>query len=194
MRAMSERRLQQQDRPQIARAMYFYDDLWRVHNRDESWERVKQIRFLGNPVMIHYSILTQLSLVEERILTLAKTDPEVRKWIENIGTVEGWSWRNISASQSRSLHSYGAAIDILPKALGNQATYWQWTSQYNKEWWAVPYSGRYHPPAGVIKAFESFGFVWGGKWAYYDTMHFEYRPEVFYLNNIPMANLRTDLP
>jgi hypothetical protein len=26
--------------------------------------------------------------------------------------------------------------------------------------------------------FEQHGFIWGGRWAHYDTMHFEYRPEL----------------
>ncbi|MBP9613702.1 MAG: M15 family metallopeptidase, partial [Sulfurospirillum sp.] len=26
---------------------------------------------------------------------------------------------------------------------------------------------------------EKYGFVWGGRWYHYDTMHFEYRPELF---------------
>ena len=26
--------------------------------------------------------------------------------------------------------------------------------------------------------FETHGFIWGGKWYHYDTMHFEYRPEL----------------
>jgi D-alanyl-D-alanine carboxypeptidase len=25
---------------------------------------------------------------------------------------------------------------------------------------------------------RSYGFIWGGKWYHYDTMHFEYRPEL----------------
>jgi hypothetical protein len=54
----------------------------------------------------------------------------------------------------------------------------------------VPYSKRLHPPEAVIKAFETFGFVWGGKWLFYDTMHFEYRPEILILNNIPMNGVR----
>ena len=40
----------------------------------------------------------------------------------------------------------------------------------------------------VIKTFESFGFIWGGKWGNFDTMHFEYRPEIFVLSSIPMVN------
>jgi hypothetical protein len=39
----------------------------------------------------------------------------------------------------------------------------------------------------VILAFESVGFIWGGKWPYYDTMHFEYHPEVFVLGGIPLT-------
>ncbi|MDD5211432.1 MAG: M15 family metallopeptidase, partial [Sulfuricurvum sp.] len=23
-----------------------------------------------------------------------------------------------------------------------------------------------------------YGFIWGGRWYHYDTMHFEYRPEL----------------
>ncbi|MGW8266533.1 MAG: M15 family metallopeptidase, partial [Longimicrobiales bacterium] len=39
------------------------------------------------------------------------------------------------------------------------------------------------PPA-VVEAFERHGFVWGGKWAHFDTMHFEYRPEILYYNRM----------
>jgi hypothetical protein len=30
----------------------------------------------------------------------------------------------------------------------------------------------------VIDAFEENGFAWGGKWYRFDTVHFEYRPEI----------------
>ncbi|WP_265937085.1 M15 family metallopeptidase [Aliarcobacter butzleri] len=26
--------------------------------------------------------------------------------------------------------------------------------------------------------FEKYGFIWGGRWYHFDTMHFEYRPEL----------------
>ena len=170
------------------RSPHFYDTLWRARSREEAWEHVKQIRFLGHPVLVHYSILTQLSLVEETILRIAKTDPAVRQWINNLKNLESWNWRNIAASQSRSYHAYGAAIDLLPKSLGGLETYWLWTANSNPEWWNVPYSKRFHPPAEVINAFENFGFLWGGKWRYYDTMHFEYRPEILVLSNIGTIN------
>jgi hypothetical protein len=175
---------------QRRRSPYFYEALWRSRSRDESWDRVKQIRFLGQPVLVHYSILTKLSLVEEHILTAAKTSAAVRQWINSLRTVEAWSWRNVASSQSRSFHSYGAAIDLLPRSLGGLETYWLWTSQSTPEWWTVPYSRRFNPPDEVIKAFESFGFIWGGKWRYYDTMHFEYRPEILALSALEQMDLR----
>ncbi len=39
------------------------------------------------------------------------------------------------------------------------------------------------PPTVLV--FERQGFVWGGKWFFFDTMHFEYRPELLLLNPIP---------
>jgi hypothetical protein len=42
----------------------------------------------------------------------------------------------------------------------------------------------------VIRIFESFGFIWGGKWRYYDTMHFEYRPEILVLSGIAQMDKR----
>ena len=33
-------------------------------------------------------------------------------------------------------------------------------------------------PREIVDIFERHGFIWGGKWYHYDTMHFEYRPEL----------------
>jgi hypothetical protein len=63
------------------------------------------------------------------------------------------------------MHGYGAAIDI-NVALSD---YWLW------ERGAGP---RHQTPAEIVAAFERHGFIWGGKWSHYDTMHFEYRPEL----------------
>jgi hypothetical protein len=170
------------------RCQLFYDDLWRAHSRNESWDRVKSLRFLGRTVMVNYAILEELALVEERILAEAKTNNEVKQWISGISTLDGWNWRSIADTQSRSFHAYGAALDILPANSGGKETYWLWASRRKAgasgaapDWWAVSYDKRLHPPAAVIRAFESLGFVWGGKWLFYDTMHFEYRPEILIL-------------
>jgi hypothetical protein len=33
-------------------------------------------------------------------------------------------------------------------------------------------------PVEIVQIFEKHGFIWGGKWEHFDTMHFEYRPEL----------------
>jgi peptidoglycan LD-endopeptidase CwlK len=41
----------------------------------------------------------------------------------------------------------------------------------------IPYRNKV--PFEIVSIFEKHGFIWGGKWYHYDTMHFEYRPELF---------------
>jgi len=172
------------------RSPHFFDDLWRVHNRAESYDRIKTINFLGKSVMVHYLILENLSLVEEQITAAAAADPQVMAWKNNVTSLEGWNWRNIAETQSRSYHSYGLAIDLLPRSLGGKETYWLWTSNRRADWWNVSYNDRFHPPHTVIKIFEKYGFIWGGKWLFFDTMHFEYRPEILILNGMPPETQR----
>jgi hypothetical protein len=167
------------------RSQHFFDALWRAGSRNEAWDRVKSIRFLGRPVLVHYMILEELSLVEERILARAKTNPRVQQWIGSLKTLDGWNWRDIADTRSRSFHAYGAALDLLPGSSGGKESYWLWTARRIPEWWAVPYDRRIHPPEEVVRDFESQGFIWGGKWLFFDTMHFEYRPEILILNGLP---------
>jgi hypothetical protein len=166
------------------RSQHFYDTLWRASTREESYDRVKTIRFLGRSVLVHYSIMEELAMVEEQILSAAKTDPQVQQWINRLDSLTGWNWRSIADTQSRSFHAYGAAIDLLPRSYGGRQTYWLWSAENYPAWWAIPYERRSHPPAAVINAFEEFGFIWGGKWLFFDTMHFEYRPEILILNGL----------
>jgi hypothetical protein len=172
------------------RSQHFYDALWRAGSREEAYERVKSLRFLGHTVMVHYAILEELALVEERILREARTNSQLRAWVNSVNTLDGWNWRSIADTQSRSFHAYGAAIDILPKSLGGRETYWLWAAGKRPEWWNIPYNQRFHPPAAAIKAFEDYGFIWGGKWLFFDTMHFEYRPEILILSGMPLSDRR----
>ena len=185
-RNMSNNRRQNPPR----RSQHFFDALYRARSRDEAYERVKSFRILGAQVMVHYLILEELALVEEQILALAKSDPLIRACVSNISKIESWNWRPIAETQSRSFHAYGAALDIVMKSSGGKETYWLWTVRTKPDWWNIPYSQRLHPPDGVIKAFESRGFIWGGKWLYYDTMHFEYRPEILILSGMPPERTR----
>lgn len=83
----------------------------------------------------------------------------------------------ISGTKRRSAHAFGIAIDFsLPKGLG---TYWQWSGC--KEGKACTYPQALRQDAilkRMVAVFEKHGFIWGGKWYHYDSVHFEYRPEL----------------
>ncbi|MDR1787276.1 MAG: M15 family metallopeptidase [Treponema sp.] len=170
------------------RSHHFYDALFRASSKTEAEERVKQICFLGITTNVHYSILEELSLVEEKILALKKTNKAVRDWVESLKSADAWNWRSVAETESRSFHSYGTAIDLLPQNLKGLQTYWLWASRTNPEWWNIPYTKRFHPPKEVIEAFEEQGFIWGGKWFLFDTMHFEYRPEIPIYSRLAESN------
>lgn len=77
-----------------------------------------------------------------------------------------FNWRVILNTNRLSAHSYGIAVDINV----NFSNYWAWSKspKYRNQ---IPWE--------IIEVFEKYGFIWGGKWYHYDTMHFEYRPELF---------------
>ncbi len=105
-----------------------------------------------------------LMAVSEELNSLVKNDPKFLKYLVNIGGT--FKWRNIANSNSLSAHSWGIAIDI------NVANshYWQWSDNYQNL-----------IPKEIIEVFERHGFIWGGRWEHFDTMHFEYRPELMAL-------------
>lgn len=78
-------------------------------------------------------------------------------------------YRKIAGTHRLSTHSYGIAIDINVA----YAHYWRWASQDTD---SIQYKNRV--PHTIVSIFEKHGFIWGGKWYHYDTMHFEYRPEL----------------
>lgn len=72
-------------------------------------------------------------------------------------------WRTIRGTDRLSMHSFAIAIDVgVPSA-----DFWKWRKTY-----------RNRIPLEVVDIFEKHGFIWGGKWKHFDTMHFEYRPEL----------------
>jgi flavodoxin len=159
----------------------FFESLWQARTRAEAFSHQKWIDFLGRPVQIHQDITAPLGRVEARIQELTKDNPEIPGWIRNLQSITGWNWRNVAGSQNRSFHAYGAAVDLLMKAQAGMETYWQWTAAKGIDWRSVPAEKRQNPPIAVIRAFEEQGFIWGGRWSRYDTMHFEYHPELLIL-------------
>jgi flavodoxin len=159
----------------------FFETIWQARTREEAFSRQKWINFLGWPVRIHQGIEAPLGRVEARIQELVDDNPEISVWLKNLASITGWNWRNVAGSANRSFHAYGVAVDLLMKPQAGMETYWQWTAARGIDWRSVPAEKRQNPPAAAIRAFEEQGFIWGGRWSRYDTMHFEYHPELLIL-------------
>ncbi|PJJ83179.1 M15 family metallopeptidase [Mucilaginibacter auburnensis] len=112
-----------------------------------------------------HGVAEQLKKVSEEL----DKHPELKKYLTNIGGT--FNWRYINGTKRLSTHSFGTTIDINTA----YSDYWQWTCKCTAEDAKVNYKNRI--PQAIVDAFEKHGFIWGGKWYHYDTMHFEYRPE-----------------
>jgi hypothetical protein len=86
-----------------------------------------------------------------------------------------YNCRSVAGTNVRSMHAYAAAIDINSK----YSNYWRWGSAQGEPKW------QNQLPIEIVRVFEKHGFIWGGYWYHYDTMHFEYRPELL---SLPEAN------
>ena len=94
---------------------------------------------------------------------LDRLPPEINKYaFPHAGT---FNCRTVKDTGNRSAHAWGAAIDINTKF----ADYWLWAKNG---------SYRNRIPFDIVDIFERHDFIWGGKWGHFDTMHFEYRPEL----------------
>lgn len=86
-----------------------------------------------------------------------------------------YNCRTVADTGQLSPHSYGIAIDLNL----DFADYWYW---HRKEG-SITYRNRM--PEEIVSIFEKHGFIWGGKWYHFDTMHFEYRPELLTASTLP---------
>ena len=165
---------------------FLFDTLYESPTEDDSWELQEKYSFLGVKMLVHPYIKPKLNRVSERILKAALSNPSINEWISGLQTSPpsfAWNWRTIAGTSRRSNHSYGTSIDLLPRDLKGRLTYWKWTAGLSSNTGnTVNQDIYYMPPDAVIEAFESNGFIWGGKWDLIDTMHFEYRPEILLLN------------
>jgi hypothetical protein len=94
--------------------------------------------------------------------------PEDKKYLYPIGGT--YACRAVADTGQTSMHAWGAAIDINTA----YSDYWLWHRGGGEG--LPPYVSRIPPE--IVAIFERHGFIWGGRWSHYDTMHFEYRPEL----------------
>jgi hypothetical protein len=160
----------------------FFGALLRAGSRAETEQRVVRLEVAGYTLTVHERLREPLTLVSEELRALRQADPEVAAFLKGLVEMNGYNYRYVEGTRSRSFHSYGLAVDLVPRSYGGRHPYWMWAMSKVKDWWTVPYERRWMVPLPVVQAFEKEGFVWGGKWLFFDTMHFEYRPEVMVLS------------
>ena len=103
--------------------------------------------------------------LEAVIRDLAMLPPALTRQL--VPSAGAYNCRVIAGTAQRSMHGYGVAIDIASGA----SDYWRWAGGEGARW-----RNRIDPR--IVATFEKHGFIWGGRWSHFDTMHFEYRPEL----------------
>ena len=174
-------RTPEKGKPAVSEEGSLYKELFGISSEESARSQLVGAKLFGRSFQIHTSLREKIESIDAKIQELAKTDPEVRDFLKNIASVQSFNWRKIAWINRMSNHSYGTAIDILPKRSSKKAIYWLWEQDRNKDWMLLPQSGLWSPPDAVIKIFLEEKFIWGGYWDRYDTMHFEYRPELIAL-------------
>ncbi len=112
-------------------------------------------------IKVHKNIASKMRAVSNELDRLPQ---KYKKYLYPMGGT--FNWRNIAGTHRLSSHSFGTAIDINVK----YSAYWRWSKG--------KYRYQNKIPCKIVNIFEKYGFIWGGKWYHYDTMHFEYRPEI----------------
>ncbi|MFY2556509.1 M15 family metallopeptidase [Corallococcus terminator] len=122
--------------------------------------------FLGQRLKVHRKVAPAFERVSARLAALVAKDASLAPFLQGVGGT--FVWRNIAHTTRRSAHSYGVSIDLNTA----RSHYWEWQRP------RTPVRWRNAVPQALVEAFEAEGFIWGGRWYHYDTMHFEYRPEL----------------
>ncbi len=105
----------------------------------------------------------------EKVATELANYKQYKKYLTNASS---FYWRKVRGANRQSAHSYGIAIDINTSF----SNYWLWSNPRSSETDKIKYENKI--PIEIVRIFEKYGFIWGGRWYHYDTMHFEYRPEL----------------
>lgn len=174
-------RVRENERNPPRRNDAFLGLLLKAGDRAETESRIVKLEVAGFTVSVHEDAAGPLALVSEELRALKAADPEVKAFLRGLVEMNGYNYRFVDGTRTRSYHSYGLAVDLIPRSYGGRHAYWRWAMEKEPDWWAVPYARRWMVPTAVVEAFERHGFIWGGKWLFFDTMHFEYRPEVLLL-------------
>jgi hypothetical protein len=118
--------------------------------------------------------VTTVNDVHKRLEAVGRELDELPEALRTIAVNDSGTfvWRKIKGTDRVSMHSYAIAIDIgVPVS-----DYWAWVKPGADG--LLPWRNRI--PWEIAQVFERHGFIWGAKWYHFDTMHFEYRPELLH--------------
>jgi D-alanyl-D-alanine carboxypeptidase len=127
---------------------------------------VVKIQFLDQSLQVNRKVAPAFARVAARLARAVAADPSLAPFLKKLGGT--FVWRNIAGTDRPSAHSYGVSIDVNVE----RSNYWRWQRPPEPVKWVN------RIPQAIVDAFEAEGFIWGGRWYHYDTMHFEYRPEL----------------
>jgi hypothetical protein len=149
--------------PGRLRNIPFFDKMYGNCSRGEVQRRLVEVRWTGGG-SVH---ITSVNGVADKLHVIAqeldRLSPPIKKYaFPSAGT---FNCRAVKDTGNPSAHGWGVAIDINTKF----ADYWLWAKKRTY---------RNRVPFDIVDVFERHGFIWGGKWGHFDTMHFEYRPEL----------------
>ena len=156
-----------QEDPGRFRNIAFFDKMYGDCQKGEVQKKLVKIAWLpqsgGGSVWI-----TQVNGVAEKLRAVSeeldRLPPELKTYaFPSAGT---YNCRAVKDTGNRSAHAWGAAIDINTKF----SDYWLWAGKKGGYRNRIPFE--------IVEIFERHGFIWGGRWEHFDTMHFEYRPEL----------------
>jgi hypothetical protein len=119
----------------------------------------------GKPVSI-----TSVNQVDDRLREVSAEIDALPEKIKHAAypSAGTYNCRAVADTGQPSAHGSGIAIDLNVSV----SDYWYWQPHRD------PIAYRNRMPNEIVEIFERHGFIWGGKWYHFDTMHFEYRPEL----------------
>ncbi|MCM1321385.1 MAG: M15 family metallopeptidase [Bacteroides sp.] len=166
-------------------AKFIFDAIYDCDTRHSAETHLRSMTLWKKTLNVNRDVSEAVKRAEAKVYELAETDAATAEFLQTLGSCYGYNWRQIRDSPTKSFHSYGIALDILPRGWTNKIVYWNYEKQKgNADWMLIPLKDRWLPPPAVVKVFEDEGFIWGGRWAVWDNMHFEYHPELLLASKI----------
>ncbi|MBW2999915.1 M15 family metallopeptidase [Candidatus Woesearchaeota archaeon] len=173
--------------PRISRG-----DIPRVYGSSEGQveDRLMTINFFGGDIKVHELAARAFQCVEEEIMQNNCADSD------RLRPSHAFAWRFIEGTWQRSLHSYGIAVDMDGRDNPHCKKGKRWSGPCSnanpytwREWDMSNKKGRkkllglmrdlrvFNISNCTIRAFEKYGFEWGGLWEEADFMHFSWKKD-----------------